>query len=73
MGHLQVLSEVIQSGPASQVTPYIAYFLELGTIVNASETLSANTLIRKHKAKVISRAVLRLLPGRSGFSRRQGE
>ncbi|KAL1744501.1 armadillo-type protein [Schizophyllum fasciatum] len=67
LGVLQVICEVVKSGPEQivrQVAPQLLLLAE-------SETLVGNMLLRKYKTKLVARVALRLLPPRSRRKGRQ--
>jgi len=62
IGYLQVINEVVKNGLADQVQVLEPTYLETIGIVNETTALSENTLLRKMRAKLMSRMVIRLLP-----------
>jgi hypothetical protein len=71
IGTLQVLCEVVKSGPADQIQKGAAQlFAAVGMLEG---TKLNNTAVRKYKTKLLSRVALRILPARSNVSLRKGE
>ena len=62
IGYLQVINEVVKNGPVDQVQLLKPRYLEIVDVVNETTILSGNTLIRKMRAKLMSRIAIRLLP-----------
>ncbi|KAL4251881.1 Tubulin-folding cofactor D [Abortiporus biennis] len=71
MGSVQVVCEVVKSGPADQIKANIQQLMELVTVLDG-EILKNNTLLRKLRVKLMSRIILRLLPINVNRSRRRG-
>ncbi|KAF8073788.1 armadillo-type protein [Lyophyllum atratum] len=72
VGLLQVLCEVVNSGPADQIQDRASQLLAIATTIEGSKTLASNTTVRKFKTKLLSRVALRLLPAGSNLGRRKG-
>ncbi|KAJ4000417.1 TBCD protein [Lentinula boryana] len=69
IGILHVLCEVLKSGSLHLVQSKLPDFMALVDAVDSREALINNPLVRKFKAKLISRIGLRLLSGRVGARR----
>lgn len=61
IGSLQVLCEILKSGPIAQVEVVTAEVASISAVLDSS-SFSANTVVRKYKTKFVSRAALRLIP-----------
>ncbi|PCH40083.1 ARM repeat-containing protein [Wolfiporia cocos MD-104 SS10] len=72
IGSLQVLGELVKSGPVEQVKSHMATLLEVADTVQNKQSFMSNTLIRKLRTKLISRVILRLLPANTGKARSRG-
>lgn len=68
IGILQVLCEIIKSGPSEEVQARIPEFFAIPTVLERSNVLEGNTIIRKLKTKLLSRLALRMLP--AGYQRK---
>ncbi|KAF9454706.1 ARM repeat-containing protein [Macrolepiota fuliginosa MF-IS2] len=62
IGHLQVINEVIKSGPAGQVQNLMSNLLEIIEAVHDTSSVVGNTLLRKMGVKLMSRIAVRMLP-----------
>lgn len=69
---MQVLCEVVKSGPAEQIQKEAVQLFAVVGILEEATTLN-NTAVRKYKTKLLSRTALRMLPAGSDVSRRKGE
>lgn len=65
IGSVQVLCEILKSGPSSQAQVVLDAVTSVVTILESTSSLSSNTVVRKLKTKLLSRAALRLVPTRS--------
>jgi hypothetical protein len=73
IGILEVLCEVVKSGPPEQILVNLASILHVCDTISQSEKHSSNTIIRKLKTKLLSRISFRLLPVKSNVSRNKGK
>ena len=73
IGLLQVICEVVRSGPAEQIQVKVPQILNIGTKIDASAALASNAIIRKFKAKLVTRVALRLLPPKSKTGHNKGK
>ncbi|KAI6099571.1 TBCD protein [Pisolithus croceorrhizus] len=71
LGVLQVLCEFVKSGAPEDTQAASQALMEMSETISDSETLTENTLVRKYRAKLLSRIGLRLLPPRPRLSRVQ--
>lgn len=62
IGHIQVINEVVKSGPPEQVHDLVSSYLKIIHVVNDVTPLSGNTLLRKMRTKLMSRIPIRMLP-----------
>ncbi|KAF8917124.1 ARM repeat-containing protein [Mucidula mucida] len=60
IGALQVHCEILKSGPAAQVQVVLSEVFSIVSMLDS--TLASNTVVRKYKTKLISRAGLRMIP-----------
>lgn len=72
VGILQVICEIIKSGPSEEVQAKIPAFFAIPTAVEQSTVLEGNTVIRKLKIKLLSRLALRMLPAGGARPPRKG-
>ncbi|TFK40548.1 TBCD protein [Crucibulum laeve] len=72
IGILQVLCEIVKSGPQEQIQTEVSQLLAVAHMIDQSPTLNSNTVVRKFKTKLVSRVALRILPNRQSASRRTG-
>ncbi|KAF5382770.1 hypothetical protein D9615_002931 [Tricholomella constricta] len=70
IGLLQVLCEVVKSGPLEQIQLKVSQLFAIANTIEI-KTISSNTAVRKFKTKLVSRVALRLLPAGSNSSRRR--
>ncbi|KAI6039323.1 armadillo-type protein [Pisolithus marmoratus] len=64
LGVLQVLCEFVKSGAPEDAKAASQALMEMSETISNSETLTANTLVRKYQTKLLSRVGLRLVPPR---------
>ncbi|KAL0945859.1 hypothetical protein HGRIS_012144 [Hohenbuehelia grisea] len=69
LGTLQFLCELVASGSSQQADSLSAPILEIIDKIDGQDVLSANTIIRKYRCKLISRLCLRLIPATRGSQR----
>ncbi|EMD39955.1 hypothetical protein CERSUDRAFT_45983 [Gelatoporia subvermispora B] len=72
VGLLQAICEVVKSGSAGQVKAHLSQLMDLASVVEQQIILTANTVVRKFRIKLISRIILRLLPARASAARLRG-
>ncbi|KAG6890812.1 hypothetical protein C0995_003245 [Termitomyces sp. Mi166 len=63
LGVLQVICEVVKSGPSNQIQQESIRLYALAEAIDRHRTFSNNTAIRKYKTKLLSRIAIRSLPG----------
>lgn len=71
LGVLQVLCEFVKSGAPEDTQAAAQALMEMSETISDSETLTANTLVRKYRTKLLSRIGLRLVPPRPRIPRVQ--
>ncbi|KAF9267451.1 TBCD protein [Marasmius fiardii PR-910] len=71
-GILQVLAEILKSGPAKVVQLATPEYWSLNAALDGHASLLNNTVVRKIKMKIASRVGLRLLPGKRPSRRVRG-
>ncbi|KAJ3566930.1 hypothetical protein NP233_g6689 [Leucocoprinus birnbaumii] len=62
IGYLQVINEIVKNGSTDQVLELEPVYLEIISAIDDTTSLSGNTLLRKLRAKLMSRMATRLLP-----------
>lgn len=62
IGSLQVINEIVKSGSVDQVLDLIPEYLEIIECLNEGSIFVTNTILRKLRAKLISRMAVRMLP-----------
>ncbi|KXN88249.1 Tubulin-specific chaperone D [Leucoagaricus sp. SymC.cos] len=62
IGYLQVVNEILKNGSADQVQDLAPAYLDIVNAISETTTPSGNTLLRKMRAKLMSRMATRLLP-----------
>ncbi|RDB18014.1 Tubulin-specific chaperone D [Hypsizygus marmoreus] len=72
IGLLQVVCEVVKSGPADQIRLRVSELSAIAHVIEETKTLLSNTAVRKYKTKLVSRIALRLLPAVPNNGRRKG-
>lgn len=70
---LQVLCEVMKSGPVEQIRACAAQLFSIATAIEESTALATNTVVRKSKLKLVSRIALRLLATKSYAPQHKGK
>ncbi|KAF8133796.1 TBCD protein [Boletus edulis] len=69
IGILQVLCEFTKFGALEESRSSTSTLMEISESIGKSEALMSNTLVRKYRAKLLSRTALRLIPPRTKNSR----
>lgn len=70
---LQVLCEVVKSGPVEQILACAPQLFSIATTIEENTTLASNTVVRKSKLKLVSRIALRFLATKSYTRQRKGK
>ncbi|KAI0072860.1 TBCD protein [Panus rudis PR-1116 ss-1] len=65
IGSLRALCEITKSGTSTLIDSNRASLLQICHTIPNQKALASNTLVRKLRSKLLSRVVLRLLPGRT--------
>ncbi|KAH8104609.1 TBCD protein [Cristinia sonorae] len=70
MGALRACCEIAKTGAAEIVNDHSSMLLDITTALGENKTMMSNTVIRKLRTKLISRIILRGLPGNTRRTRR---
>lgn len=62
IGSLQVINEIVKSGSVDRVVDLLPEYLDIVECLNEGSTFVTNTILRKLRAKLISRMAMRTLP-----------